>query len=215
MAINPPRWDVRPDGSVFISHRNVKLAELDQLASVRHLTLWNVTFDSGAPIAKLEKLQWLDIRGGTRQDLSVLEGCDQLAGVQINQVRNLTDISVLSELTGLRILSLYGLSSLMTLPEMGQLKALRRLELGQLRSLADWQGLSTPPALEELLFHNKLFPDLAVIEDLAKHPGLRSFEWIAPDEPARKVAAVRDLLHRDKATIVLPDKWLAENIERN
>ena len=211
MTKNEPRWDVRADGSVFVSHWRMTAKDISTLASVNHLTLWNVTFPAAFRFAELTTLAWLDIRGGSRHDLSYLRGAGGLRGLSINQIRGLADLGAISELTGLRVLALYGLAQVESLPDLSALTSLRRLELGQLRNLQDWRGLASAPALEELAFHNLLHPDLGVIDTLSAHPMLREFDWWAPDVPAKVQASVQDRLALPKTRAIRPEVWFAEN----
>lgn len=209
MTTNEPRWAERPDGSVWVSHWTLKESEVAKLSGVGELTLWNVKFPAGFGFAALDGLRFLDIRGGSKPDLSELAGCDTLQGLVVNQVRGLTDITAVTNLVGLRILSLYGLAKVESLPDMSRLTNLERLDLGQLRSLTDWQALTSPPQLRELFFHNLLRPDPDVIDRLASHPTLRNFDWVAPDVPAKAQDPIRArLAGLAKSRAVRPEEWL-------
>ena len=52
------------DGSVWISHCSLDLDDAARLRDVTHLTLWNVKMPDGF-MAGLERLRWLDLRGGS------------------------------------------------------------------------------------------------------------------------------------------------------
>jgi hypothetical protein len=215
MATNEPRWADRADGSTWISHWTIKASDLERLRGATHLTLWNVKFPSGFQFRSLPLLEFLDIRGGSKADLSELEACEHLQGLVVNQVRGLCDIGTLSEMDSLRILSLYGLAKVERLPDMSRLTHLERLDIGQMRNLTEWAGLVTPPNLREVFFHNLLRPDLKILDQLASHPRLESFNWIAPDVPAK----TQDPVHQrfvtlGKARPVRPEEWLAEAHER-
>lgn len=210
MPANPPSWDERTDGSMFVSHWAMKDADVAKLAAVRDLTLWNVKFPGGFRFTDLAELEWLDIRGGSRGELSYLEGHRTLQGLSVSHVRGLDDLSTLSGLLGLRILALYALAKVERLPDLTSLVRLERLELGQLRRLTGWSALTTPPQLRELVFHNLLHPDLSVIEKLASHPTLRAFSWWAPDVPQGIQAAVHERLALPEARLLRPEKWLRE-----
>ena len=80
MPKNEPRWHSRVDGAAFVSHWTITPAELDRLAELRHLTLWNVRFPAGFRFADLSALELLDIRGGSRSQLDYLEGAVTLRG---------------------------------------------------------------------------------------------------------------------------------------
>jgi hypothetical protein len=205
--VEKPEWRDRGKGKLWISHAVVTPSDLDRLSSVEELTVWNVRFPKDF-LAELPRLWWLDMRGGSRLDLGLVVGCNALRGLVVSQVRGLEDASAISALRNLEILSLYGLARVTRLPHVASLTRLRRLELGQLRALHDWSSLVEAPALEELIFHNKLYPDDDVIETLAQSSTLRSFTWFAPDEPISKVERVTRSLNRPPASIARPEKWL-------
>ena len=212
MSAQAPGWDSRVEGSVFVKHWSMKPGDLDRLANVRTLTVWNVRFPDDFRFANLPVLELVDIRGGSRSDLAYLEGADSLRGLVVNQVRGLSDLSTISGLTGLRILSLYGLARVDVLPDLAALTDLERLEIGQMRALTDWNALTTPPRLRELFLQNKLDPDLDVVDRLATHPTLTSFHWSAVDVPARVSEPVRERLSSlAEARAVRPEDWWAEH----
>ena len=205
-----PTWEDRGDGAVWISHDKVKPSDLPRLSAVRNLTVWNVRFPDGL-LAQLPNLEFLDIRGGSRADLALLDGCQRLRGLVVNQVRGLSDAGSVSTLDGLEILSFYGLAKLQALPPMRRLTRLRRLELGQLRGLTDWSSVLELVSLEELLFKNKLVPDRAVIDRLAHYSPLRYFDWWGPDEPQSTLKYVRESLGRERPPRTLrPETWFAD-----
>lgn len=162
-------------------------------------------------LAGLRTLRWLDLRGGVSSDLECLTGCHQLQGLVVNQVRGLREARAVASLTGLEILSLYGLAQIQSLPDLAALPRLRHLRLGQLRSLQDWAVLARLPAIEELIFVNKLDPELDVMRRLSGHPLLRAFGWWAPDEPAAKVDAVTQAVGRPPPALIRPEQWFARN----
>jgi hypothetical protein len=187
----------------------MKDGDVAALAGIRRLTLWNVRFPRDFRFSDLEDLELLDLRGGTRADLADLEGCLTLQGLVVNQVRGLADITTLSGLTSLRILSLYGLAKVTHLPDLSRLARLQRLDLGQMRSLTGWEALLTPPRLRELFFRNLLHPDPDVMDALASHPRLQSFDWMAPDVAARVQDPIRQrFAAMPRARSVRPEVWL-------
>lgn len=71
-------------------------------------TLWAVKIPDGL-LASLPNLVFLDLRGGSGPSADVVAGCDRLRYLQLNQMRGLSDVSVLPTLSSLEFLSLYGL----------------------------------------------------------------------------------------------------------
>src|SRR3546814_6892091 len=92
-----------------ISDWSSDVCSSDLLRDVERLTLWNVKVPRGF-LGRLEKLWWLDLRGGTGADLSAAMGASRLRYLAVNQVRGLADLSLVSEVRQLQLLSLYGLA---------------------------------------------------------------------------------------------------------
>src|SRR3546814_9196554 len=92
-----------------ISDWSSDVCSSDLLRDVERLTLWNVKVPRGF-LGRLEKLWWLDLRGGTGADLSAAMGASRLRYLAVNQVRGLADLSLVSEIRQLQLLSLYGLA---------------------------------------------------------------------------------------------------------
>ena len=210
MGKYPPRWD-RKDGSdaLWIDHATLVDGDLQRFEGVRRLTAWNVKFPPGF-LARIPGLWWLDLRGGSASDITVIDGLEGLRGLSVNQVRGLADLGAIERLGRLEFLDLYGLSRVESLPRLEQLLSLRRIQLGQLRSLRDWRPLAAAPALEELLFVNKLYPDDGIVAALAAHPTLRTFGWFAPDEPDRVVASVVKRIDRLPVRMMDSEDWFSE-----
>jgi hypothetical protein len=206
------KWQTLADGSVSIDHVTLREDDRVRLGGVGRLTVWNVKFSDGF-LARLPDLWFLDLRGGSSADLSVIRGAVNLRGLVVNQIRGLVDASEISQLQNLEYLSLYGLARLESLPAFEQLTALRRIELGQLRRLTNWDPLVAAPALEELLFVNKVFPDDRTVARLAAHPRLRTFSWYAPDEPLRTVSRVVETMNRPPTATSFPEAWFAAQHE--
>ena len=210
---NPPSWQDRADGSVWISHMQLAAADLDRLSDVRNLTLWAVKFPEGA-LGRLHQLEFLDMRGGSGSDLTEVSRCERLRGLVVNQVRGLSDASGVSGLASLELLELYGLARLEALPDFSRLVRLRRVRLGQLRALAEWTPLLQLRALEELVLSNKVYPDKRVFEELGRRRHLKKFDWSAPDEPSGRVEEITRLVGRPRPMAQRPEDWFAANASR-
>jgi hypothetical protein len=100
---------------LWLDHVELIDEDLEWLAATERLTLWNVKGPAGL-LAKLERLWWLDLRGGSAMDLSVAKGAGNLQYLAVNQVRGICDLSLVSDMPKLRYLSLYGLPKVAALP---------------------------------------------------------------------------------------------------
>ncbi len=194
---------------MWTDHRTLRAEDVARLQGVGHLKLWNVRMPEGA-LRTITSLWLLDLRGGTLADLEIVAGCHSLRGPIVNQVRGLTDVSAMASLRGLEFLHLYGLARLDRLPSLKELTELKRLEVGQLRSLLDSGAIADPPKMEELFLMNKIRLDASTLERLHGHPTLRAFGWWAPDEPIREQRRVTDALCLQPAKPRTAEEWFKE-----
>ena len=152
------------------------------LASVERLTLGNVKVPSGL-LGLLEKLWWLDIRGGSSIDLEAARGVNKLHYLAVNQVRGLCDLSVVSEMTSLRFIDLFGLPQMTQLPSLSTLVNLERAQLGQFRGLLSLHGLLEAPQLRELVLVKKINVTSQDISEIINHAAIKNFSWFAEGVP--------------------------------
>lgn len=208
MPTEPPEWQNRSDGSVWVIGMILTSEHLDALRGVRYLTLYNTRVQPGL-FTELRDLELLDLRTTSVPAVEQVRGLPNLRALSLAHNRQITDLSVLGTLASLELLELYALSKVTALPDMGLLGQLRRVNLGQMIRLADWTTLVGAPVLETLELQNKLQPDLDVLRQLAARETFRHFMWSAPDEPQRSVEAAKSAASRPKppAYTRLRDLW--------
>lgn len=171
----------RGGGEFWIDHAVVDAGDIDWLGDARWLTLWNVTLPPGF-LASIPHLDGVDLRGGSADDLSALEGCHGLRCLEVNQVRGLSDISMIEQMRNLVVLSLYGLRNVVHAPSLSSHTALLRLELGLMRGLPGLGGFLEAPALQELLLMKRM---PVTVDDVAriKRSSIAWFDWWGEDTP--------------------------------
>lgn len=196
-------------GGVFIDHATIVDDDMEWLAEVERLTLWNVKVPEKF-LSKLPRLWWIDWRGGGKgQSVEQLQDCPRLRYVSLNQIRGLDNLSFVCRLPAVEMLQIYGLSAVQRLPSFAGLPSLRRLELGQMKRLEAICPALDAPALEELLLVravNVTFEDVAAVQS---HPKLRSFDWFAEDVPDRVWVPVRQAITLPRARPVHPEEWFS------
>jgi hypothetical protein len=168
--------------------------------------LWNVNVPPGL-LAKLDKLWWLDIRGGSATDLRVAKGASNLQYLAVNQVRGMRDLSVVSEMTKLRYLNLYGLPQVTQLPSLSALGKLEHASLGQMRGLLSLRGLLKAPNLRELELRRKISVSDDDIDGIIKHPSIKQFDWIAEDVPEKVWVPVVEKIGLPSVPCRYPEDW--------
>ena len=201
----------RGSGTYWIDHQTLTPSDIERIHDARHLTLWNVRLPRGS-LDMLPALEFLDLRGGSLSDLALIANARRLRGLVVNQVRGLSALDEISGLVGLEVLSLYGLAQVERLPSFARLVNLRRVEIGQMRSLTDLSGLVGAPALEELLLVRKLPIDSAAVRPFLGHPTLKAFTWFWEDVPWSRARPVLEVLnHLEKPALMRPEEWFAMN----
>lgn len=197
----------RGDGDYWIDHAVVEESDREWLVAADWLTLWNVHVPDGF-LATLTNLKGLDIRGGSRSDLSLLEGCTSLRCLEVNQVQGLADLSMVETLDSLEILSLYGLRQVVQAPSLQRLSRLRRLEVGQMRGLDGLGGLLDAPGLTELFIIKRVH---VTSEDVAriKASAVERFGWYGEDTPVSMWGPVVEELGLPEPAMGFPKDLLA------
>jgi hypothetical protein len=205
-ARDAAQW--RGPDEVWLDHATLREADLAWLTPVRTLTLWAVRVPPGL-LAALPGLAHLDVRGGSGTSVDVAAGCAGLRSLRVNQVRGVTDLSVVAGLTTLELLSLYGMPRVAAVPSLAALTALRRVEVGSMKGLEGLTGVHDARGLEELWLVNdvRLAPDDAA--RLAAHPTLREVAWDAPDVPLSTTRSFLDRVALPRARGMHVADWFA------
>jgi hypothetical protein len=191
---------------LWLDHVELLDEDLEWLAAIERLTIWNVKVPPGL-LAKLARLWWLDIRGGSATHLGVAKGVRNLQYLAINQVRAMRDLSAVSEMTTLRYLSLYGLPQVTELPSLSALGKLEHASLGQMRGLQSLQGLLEAPNLRELRFIRKINVNDDDVEGIINHTAIKQFHWFAEDLPDKVWAPVVERIGLPPVPFLHPEDW--------
>ena len=173
------------------------------LAATERLALTSVKLPAGL-LARMEKLWWLDIRGGSGTDLEFARGATKLQFLSVNQIRGLHDLSVICEMRSLRYIQLYGLPKVTELPSFSSLINLEHASMGHMRGLLSLHGLLEAPRLRELLLIRKINVNAADVEEIINHPTIKEFGWFAEDVPDR---IWRPVVEKIKLTPVPYRSW--------
>jgi hypothetical protein len=202
------KW--RSDDEVWLDHVTLVEADLEWLAPVRMLTMWAVKMPPGF-LARLPQLGFVDYRGGSGSDLSFLDGCTDLRGLVVNQVRGVDDLSGLTRLVCLQQLDLYGLPRVREIPSLGAHRHLRRAWMGSMKGLVGLTGLLDAPGLEELHLSRAvgLAPDDA--DRISTHPTITKFGWFAEDVPVATWKPVCDRITKPSPSLMRPEEWFRAN----
>jgi hypothetical protein len=197
------------NGGVFIDHATLVEDDLTWLANFSRLTLWNVSVPPDF-LRQLPLLWWIDWRGGNAgQGVTQIETCTLLRYVSLNQIRALTSLNFLENLHSLEMLNLYGLSKVDSLPSMKALMKLRRIHIGQMKSLLSIGPVLEAPQLEELQLLNWVGVSASDVEAMQNHLNLRAFEWFGANIPDKMWVPVRDAVGLPLTKAMHPEEWFA------
>ena len=205
----PPAKEVarpRIANGLWLDHAIIGEDDITWLQSIERLTLWNVKMPEGF-LSKLPRLWWLDMRGGSGNDLLPIQGAGSLKYLALNQVRGLSNLSSLTAFTRLRALSLYGLPKVLQLPSLGGLVNLERAEIGQMKSLDSVRPVLDAPNLRELRLLRKLNVSIADAHVISAHSRLERFDWCAEDVPNKIWVPVVESIQLPKTRAMHPEEW--------
>jgi hypothetical protein len=191
---------------LFLDHEDLLDDDIEWLAATERLTLWNVRVPPGL-LARLDKLWWLDIRGGSAIDLTVAKGADKLQYLAVNQVRGMCDLSLVAGITTLRYLDLYGLPKVTELPSCAALANLEHARIGQMRGLISLHGLLQAPNLRELELAKKISVTESDVNEIISHPAIEKFCWFAEDVPDKVWVPVVEKIALPAVDHLHPQEW--------
>jgi hypothetical protein len=198
----------RGNNGFWLDHAEIVDEDYEWLASVERLTLWNVRIPD-AFLARLDKLWWLDIRGGSAVDLEVARGTTKLQYLAVNQVRGMCDLSIVGELASLRYVALYGLPHMRRLPSFSALSKLERASLGQMRGLLSLRELLEAPRLRQLQLIRKIHVNADDVEGIINHPTIKQFDWFSEDVPEKIWAPVVQKIGLPPVPYDYPEEWFS------
>lgn len=205
-AASVAKWQ-SPD-TLWLDHAILTEGDLEWLAPVRRLTLWAVKTPP-LFLSRLPLLDWLDVRGGSGNDLDLLMGCTRLRYLAVNQIRGVEDLSCLASMTSVELLSLYGLPRARLIPSLERLYDLRRAQVGSMKGLSGLTGLLDAPVRQELQLQSAVGLAADDAETLASLPTLTHFDWLAEGVPDKVWVPVRDRVDLPRTQAMLPQDWFA------
>ena len=196
----------RGEGALWLDHAVITDDDYAWLKNARRLTLWNVDVPDRF-LARLPKLWWVDLRGGSAPDLRAVRGCAKLRYLQVNQVRGMRSLSLLTTFKKLSLLSLYGLPHVTQLPSLAPLAKLGRLELGMMGGLKSLRSALAAPSLEELFLSKKVVVGPRDVQGILDHPKLAKFGWSTDDVPRKVFEPVLDRITLPEAYGIHAEEW--------
>lgn len=207
-AAEVARW--RSEDDVWIDHATLIDSDADWLRPVKRLTLWAVKQPVDI-LARLPRLEFLELRGGSGASISQVAGCRALRVLVVNQVRGMSDLSAIGQLAALELLSLYGLPRVLSLPSTAQLRSLTRDELGSMKGLSSIAPILAAPGLQELQLSRIVKLSSDDVTAIREHPSLLRFGWFAEDVPDKTWKPVVDAISKPAPPALRPETWLDQH----
>ena len=124
---------------------------LSQLKQLEELSLRSITLDNLEVVADLPNLWSLELILGGTKNLAALSRAKSLKNLELRLVRNLADISVVSEIPALQRIVLDSLRNVPALPSLKKLHKLRRITLKKMKGIDDLTPLLHATALEDAI----------------------------------------------------------------
>ena len=166
--------DLRKLKTLALEGHSAGIEAVSTLENMEDLTFRSITLPGLELLTPLKKLWSLDIKLGGTKNLAALSRLKSLKYLELWQVRGLSDISVISELTSLQHLFLESLKNVKAFPSFRRLKQLRRVKIQNMKGISDLAPLLEAKHLEDFVVRlaRHLTPESFL--PLVKHPSLKA-----------------------------------------
>jgi hypothetical protein len=125
---------------------------INQLKKLKKIVLRSISTPNLDYFQGLKELWSVDIKLGGIKNFDALKTLPILKYLELWQVRDLGDLSFISDLTNLQNLFIQSLKQVQKLPILENSIALRRIYLENLKGLKDLSSVKSAPALEEFIY---------------------------------------------------------------
>lgn len=146
---------------------------ISELKNLEKLWLASTTWPSYEHLANLPKLWWINVVFGGTTNLKHFGEFKALRYLEMWQVRKMSDISPLGEVSTLECLSLGGMKHVERLPSFKNLSKLRSIHLEKMSGITDMNPLLEASGLVNLLLISSGHLDVHHLSCLKKHPSLQ------------------------------------------
>jgi len=137
---------------LYLEAQSKGIEAIHSLKMLRDITLRSISTPNLNYLNDLKHLWSVDVKLGGIKDFSALKTLPNLKYLELWQVRQLFDISFITDLTSLQNLFIQSLSNVEEIPSIDKLHKLKRFELENMKGLKRMDALRTAPALEEFTF---------------------------------------------------------------
>lgn len=138
--------------NLYLEGQSNGIAEINKLKKLQQITLRSISNENLDYLIGLNELWSLDIKLGGIKNFSALERLSNIKYLELWQIRDLSDLSFISNMIGLQNLFIQSLKNVTKLPALEKLINLRRIYLENLKGLKDISSLRNAPSLEEFYY---------------------------------------------------------------
>jgi hypothetical protein len=137
---------------LYLEGQQKGIEEIKKLKKIRKLILRSISTKNLDFLKGLNELWLVDIKLGGIQNFDALKTLPKLKYLELWQIRNLSDLSFISELKTLQNLFIQSLKQVTELPNFENNSKLRRIYLENLKGLTNLNSLKNVPNLKELVY---------------------------------------------------------------
>jgi len=137
---------------LYLEGQQKGIEEINKLKKIRKLILRSISTKNLDFLKGLDELWLVDIKLGGIQNFDALKTLPKLKYLELWQIRNLSDLSFISELKTLQNLFIQSLKQVTELPNFENNSKIRRIYLENLKGLTSLNSLKNVPNLKELVY---------------------------------------------------------------
>jgi hypothetical protein len=157
---------------IYLEGQCKNIEVLSDLTMLEDITLRSITTPGLDYLRPLSNLWSLDIKLGGIKSFTGIEGKESIKYLELWQIRELSDIDVISYLPGLQNLFLQSLPRIRALPALEKAQRLRRVLIENMKGLSDFRALEWAPALQEFALVDGRTQDPAQLLPVLRNPAL-------------------------------------------
>ncbi|WP_419698166.1 hypothetical protein [Mucilaginibacter sp. NFX135] len=137
---------------LYLEAQSKGIESISSLSRLQKITLRSISTANINYLSSLEQLWSVDVKLGGIKDFDALKLLPNLKYLELWQVRELSDISFISDLTSLQNLFMQSLPNVKEFPNLDKAHKLRRIYLENLKGLKKLNALKTAPSLTEFIY---------------------------------------------------------------
>ena len=160
--------------ALFLEGHTKDIEVLSDLRAITDLTLRSITLSGLELLRPMNRLRALDIKLGGTTNIAALPTLGPIQYLEFWQVRGLSDLSPIADMTDLEFLFLQSLRRVEKLPSFENSRRLKRIWLETMKGLSDVSTAAAAPALEHLAVVDMGQLEPEALRPLAARPSLKS-----------------------------------------